>query len=209
MKQAFDKRMVLVTIIFMDLLTGMEFDLFVPSFPELQNYFNLSPSWVEAMLSVNFLGYCFSLFFVGSLADHYGRKPIILLGLTTFVIGSIFCLCTGSYVFILVGRLLQGIGIAAPAILSFLIIADTYPLKEQQFLMAMLNGSLNVAAGVAPVIGSYLTLYFHWQGNFTALLILGLITLMMTMRFVPIYELPTHKDTLSLRGYFPIFNQNR
>lgn len=200
--------MVLITIILMDLLTGMEFDLFVPSFPELQNHFSLSPSWVAALLSVNFVGYCLSLFFLGDLSDRYGRKPIILVGLITFVIGSVFCLWPPSYEFLLMGRLLQGIGIAAPAILSFLIIADAYPLKEQQFLMAMLNGSLNIAAGIAPVIGSYVTLYFHWQGNFAVLLILGLIVLAMTMLFIPPNKRPQHIESISLRGlrgYIAIF----
>lgn len=205
MKQSFAKGMVLATVIFMDLLTGMEFDLFVPGFPQLQSYFGLSPFWVEALLSVNFIGYCISLFFVGGLADRYGRKPIILLGLFIFILGSVFCLFAESYFFIFIGRFLQGIGVAAPAILSFLIIADTYSLKEQQFLMAMLNGSLNVAAGIAPVIGSYLTLYFNWQGNFTALLILGLIALVMTMIFIPHYKLSAQKEMHLLRGYFLIF----
>lgn len=77
MKQAFAKSMVIVTVILMDLLAGAEFDLFVSSFPELQSQFSLSPFWVEALLSVNFSGYCLSLFFVGGLADRYGRKPII------------------------------------------------------------------------------------------------------------------------------------
>jgi DHA1 family bicyclomycin/chloramphenicol resistance-like MFS transporter len=205
MNQSVVKTMVLITIILMDLLTGMEFDLFVPSFPELQNHFNLTPFWVEISLSINFIGYCLSLFFVGKIADHYGRKPIILIGLLIFVIGSIFCLCIPSYPFFLAGRFLQGIGIAAPSILSFLIIADSYPLKEQQFLLAMLNGSMNVAAASAPVIGSYVTLYFHWQGNFVALLCLGLITLAMTQLFIPIYKLPEHKETNSPSGYLSIF----
>lgn len=205
MKQSFTKSMVLITIILMDLLSGMEFDLFVPSFPQLQSHFNLTPFWVEALLSVNFIGYGLSLIFVGYLADHYGRKPIILLGLITFVIGSMFCLWIPSYEFFLTGRFLQGIGIAAPAILSFLIIADSYPLKQQQFLFAMLNGSLNAAAGVAPVIGSYITLYFHWQGNFWVLLLLGLTVLVMTVFFIPTFKLSEHKETLSLRGYIPIF----
>lgn len=69
MKRPFSNSMVLATIILMDLLVGMEFDLFVPSFPELQKHFTLTPFWVEALLSVNFLGYCISLFFVGALAD--------------------------------------------------------------------------------------------------------------------------------------------
>jgi MFS transporter, DHA1 family, multidrug resistance protein len=92
MNKDITKNMILITVIIMDLLTGMEFDLFVPSFPEIQNQFKLTPFWVEALLSVNFIGYCMSLFFVGGLADRYGRKPIILLGLATFVIGSILCL---------------------------------------------------------------------------------------------------------------------
>lgn len=69
MKQVLFKSMVLMAVILMDLLAGIEFDLFVPSFPELQNHFNLSSSLVEALLSVNFVGYCLSLFFVGGLAD--------------------------------------------------------------------------------------------------------------------------------------------
>src|SRR5580704_8620913 len=97
MKQIHAKIMILLTVILMDLLAGMEFDLFVPSFPELQSHFSLTPSWVEALLSVNFIAYCISLFFVGDLADRYGRKPIILLGLGTFIVGSILCIWSITY----------------------------------------------------------------------------------------------------------------
>lgn len=196
--------MILVTVILMDLLTGMEFDLFVPSFPELQRHFALSPFWVESLLSVNFIGYCLSLFFVGGLADRYGRKPIISLGIITFILGSVLCLWGGSHLFLLLGRFLQGIGIAAPAILSFLIIADIYPLKEQRFLLAMLNGSMNTAVAFAPVIGSYVTLYFHWQGNFVLLLSLGFVAFLMTLFFVP-KMVPKHPLSISTQGYSAIF----
>jgi len=205
MKQLFTKRMSLGAIILMDLLTGMEFDLFVPSFPELQSQFGLSPFWVESLLSANFMGYCLSLFFVGSLADRYGRKPIILQGLVLFLIGSILCLRAPSYGFLIAGRFLQGTGIAAPAILSFLIIADTYPLKQQQFFMGILNGIMNASVAVAPVLGSYITLYFHWQGNFMILFLLGLISVVMTLFFIPKHEGPLHKETLSLYGYILLF----
>lgn len=197
--------MILFTVILMDLLAGMEFDLFVPSFPALQSQFGLSPFAVEALLSINFIGYCLSLFVVGGLADRYGRKPILLLGTLVFIIGSCLCLWAASYPFLLVGRFLQGIGIAAPSILSFLIIADLYPLKQQQYFMAMLNGVMNTAAGLAPVIGSYITLYFYWQGNFKVLLFLGVFALVMILLFIPANKLPEQKETISPLEYITLF----
>ncbi len=71
--------------------------------------------------------------------------------------------------------------------------------------MAMLNGSMNATAAFAPVIGSYVTLYFHWQGNFMVLLFLGLTALVMMAFFIPAHKPPEHKETLSLRGYIPLF----
>lgn len=203
-RNIFPKFMLLITVMLMDVLVGMEFDLFVPSFPELQNRFILSSFWVEALLSINFIGYCLSLFFVGLLADRYGRKSIILFGLLIFIGGSVFCLLDVSSVFLFLGRFLQGVGIAAPAILSFVIIADSYPLKKQQFILAMMNGSMNIATAFAPVIGSYVSLYFHWQGNFIVLLLLGLMVLIMTLFFIPKNKISPHeKDTIP-NSYFSI-----
>lgn len=199
--------MILLTIILMDLLTGMEFDLFVPSFPALQQDFHLSPSWVTALLSANFVGYCVSLVFLGDLADKCGRKLIMLLGLIIFVVGSAACLWPLSYTFLLMGRFLQGLGIAAPAILSFLVIADIYPLKDQQVIMGILNGSMNLAVAAAPVAGSYITHYFHWQGNFVVLLWSGIFVLVLTALFIPPNTAIQEKEAetiYGIRGYLSI-----
>lgn len=200
MKPTVAKALLLTAIILMDLLTGMEFDLFVPSFPQLEQQFQLSAFWVEALLSVNFVGYCLSLFFVGALADRFGRKPIIISGLLLFILGTLLCL-SGT---LFMGRFLQGVGIASPAILSFLIIADSYPLKKQQYLFAMLNGIMNASVAIAPVIGSYISLAFHWQGNFLMLLLLAVVSLTMTCLFIPKEQLPEKKEPLTLAGYVPI-----
>jgi len=205
MQNSFSKGLLLTTIIVMDFLTGMEFDLFVPSFPEIQKIFNLTPFWVEALLSVNFIGYCASLFITGALADRYGRKPVLLSGLLIFILGSLLCLWGGGYELMLLGRLLQGIGIASPCILSFLIIADLYPLEKQQSLFALLNGICNISVGLAPVVGSYVTLYYHWQGNFIALLFLGIFSFIMSVLFIP----DTKPTSLTIKsspvGYRDIF----
>lgn len=197
--------MMLLTLIVMDILTGMEFDLFVPSFPELQSHFDISPFWVEALLSVNFIGFFFSLFIVASLADRYGRKPVILAGLAIFILGSCLCLWAWNYRILLTGRFLQGLGIASPSILSFVIIADSYDLKQQQRFMAILNGLMNISAGAAPVLGSYITMYFNWHGNFATLLLMGLITSAMAIFFIPAGKKSECQEPATAGGYISIF----
>lgn len=198
------KWMMVTAIMLMNLLCGMEFDLFAPSFAQIQNHFNLTSFMVVSLLPINFIGYFISLFVVGTLADRYGRKMIILSGLFIFVLGSLLCLHQQIFYYLLLGRFLQGTGIAAPAILSILIIADTYDIKEQRFLMTLLNGIMNVAIAIAPIIGSYITLHFNWRGNFTVLLVLGLITFITSIFFIPNHKLPIHQQDAIPHGYLPI-----
>jgi len=135
-------------------------------------------------------------------------QSVIFLSISVLAgtaVGSLLCLWSPFYSLLLIGRFLHGIGIAAPAILGFLIIADAYPLKQQQVFMAMMNGVMNMAVAASPVLGSYITVYFHWQGNFVALLCLPLIALCMTMLFIPTQTPCDQKENASLFDYLPLF----
>ena len=72
--------MMFFTVLILAILSGAEIDLFTPSFPELQTIFNLSPSTIELLLSVNLIAHCISSLIVGNLGDRYGRKTIIIIG---------------------------------------------------------------------------------------------------------------------------------
>lgn len=197
-----------LTILIIGILEGAEIDLFIPSFPELQDVFGLTPFMVQLTLGVNLAAQCVTSFFVGNLGDRYGRKPIILLGLFIFILGSIMCIFANLYWQLLMGRFLQGVGISGPAVLAYLVIADMYSTEKQQQLMGVLNGSITLGMAFAPVVGSYVCLYFRWQGNFTLLLILGVICALFCLLFIP--KGKTQPDvTLSLREYIPVFQSKK
>ena len=167
------------------ILTGAEIDLFVPSFPQLQKVFSLSPFMVELTLGLNLFFHCITALIVGALGDKYGRKSITIIGLIIFNFGSLLCVLTDSYFVLLAGRTLQGIGISGPAVLLCVIISDLYESKKMQYLMGMINASVAIAMAFAPVVGSYINLFFNWRGNFVVLLIMGVISLVLAVLFIP------------------------
>lgn len=188
----------------MEVLAGAEVDIFVPSFPEIQNDFNISPFMVELLLGLNLTAHCIFSLIVGNLGDRFGRKPVIIIGLIIFIIGSILCVYATIYEILLLGRFLQGVGVSGPAVLAYIIIADIYSAEKQQQIMGVLNGTITLAMAAAPVLGSYIALFFGWQGNFVALLILGVISLIFCLIFIP----SGHKNKevkISIKEYLPIF----
>jgi DHA1 family bicyclomycin/chloramphenicol resistance-like MFS transporter len=196
--------MLFLTILLTIILAGAEVDLFIPSFPDLIYQFNLSPLSVQLTLSMNFLSYCVSSLFVGNLGDRYGRKPVIIGGLVIFILGSIFCVFASSFPLLVIGRFLQGIGMAGPSVLGYVVIADIIPKEKQAGLMGTLNGAITFAMAFAPVVGSYINIYFGWQGNFVVLLGLGILSLIMSILFIPNTAKLNKAVALSLKGYLPL-----
>lgn len=196
--------MLFLSVLIMSILAGAEVDLFVPSFPQLQQSFGLTPFQVELTLGVNLTTYCITSLLVGNLGDRYGRKPVIVGGLIIFILGSALCMGAHDFWQLLCGRALQGMGIAGPSVLAYLIIADTYPMYRQQQLMGILNGAITLAMAFAPVVGSYVNLLWNWQANFLLLLVMGLLSLAFCLRYVPNSALKPHIG-LGLKEYLPLF----
>ena len=150
--------MLFIAVAFIFFLVGMEIDIFIPSYPELQQKFGLSPATVQLCLSLNFVTYCIGSLYAGALGDHYGLRKVILYSLVIFAIGSVACVFAPSFSYILFGRILQGLGMAGPASLGYVVIAERYPPEKQAYILGTLNGFVTVSMASAPVIGSYVTI---------------------------------------------------
>lgn len=194
----------ILTVLLMGVLGGVEVDIFVPSFPDLQRTFGLTPFMVELTLGLNLAAHCFTSLIVGNLGDRYGRRPVILLGLLIFLVGSLFCVYADAYWHMLLGRILQGIGVSGPVVLSYIVVADHYSTEMQQKIMGGLNGIIAMAMAFAPTVGSYVNYYYSWQGNFAILLILAILCFIAGLIFLPKSQ-KNPSVSLSLKEYGPVF----
>ena len=117
-------------------------------------------SWVFAVFMITSTA---TVPLFGRLADIYGRKPFVLLGVGFFAVGSVLCAQSNSFTQLVLFRGLQGIGAGALKPLTMTVLADIFPLEQRARLQAIVSGSWGCAIIIAPIAGGYLVDNVGWR----------------------------------------------
>jgi EmrB/QacA subfamily drug resistance transporter len=110
----------------------------------------------------------------GKLSDLYGRKPIILLGIAIFLVGSILAGFAWSMPSMIVFRLIQGVGAGAVQPVAMTIVADLYPARERGKVQGYLASVWAVSAVVGPMVGALIIHVLSWSWIFWINIPIGL-----------------------------------
>ncbi|MBS0634239.1 MAG: MFS transporter, partial [Verrucomicrobia bacterium] len=133
---------------------------------------------IQKLLTWNFIGICLSGPLYGPISDSFGRKKPLLYALGLFLLGSIITLFAESFIWMLIGRVLQGIGSGGCFTLGTTIIFDTF--KQEQAIVAVgrINSVVPILMACAPIIGGYLNTVWGFRSNFLAITLTVLISLL-------------------------------
>ncbi len=93
----------------------------------------------------------------GSVADIWGRKPIMLIALAVFLGGSLMCALAETMDTMIIGRVFQGFGTSGKAVVGSIIISDLFPLRDRGLYLAVLSTVWAVGASAGPLLGGVLT----------------------------------------------------
>lgn len=129
----------------------------------------------QLVLSAMFLGFAIGQLFAGPLSDSYGRKPVIYCGYVIFIIGCIISALASDFHEMLFGRLLQGLGAAAPRIVSVALVRDGYSGRKMARIMSIVMAVFIIVPAVAPAIGQGVMAISDWRHIFTLLLFTALV----------------------------------
>lgn len=140
--------------------------IYLPSMPELSQNLHTNAENTELTLTLYMLMFGLSQLIYGPLSDHFGRRPIILLGCGLYVTFSLVSALAPNIDVLLLARALEGIGAGGITALARAAVNDVFTGKK--LTAALSNTSIAASLGVmlSPTVGGYLQMYFNWRANF-------------------------------------------
>jgi DHA1 family bicyclomycin/chloramphenicol resistance-like MFS transporter len=169
------------------LIGPLAIHLFLPVMPAVKTAFAISDAVVELTFSVTLFTMAIVTLFYGSLSDRYGRRPVLLCGLTLFVVGSALSSFATSVTMLIVGRVIQAIGAGSGLTLSRAIARDAYGPEALVKAIAYLTMAYTIGPMISPTFGGFLLDIFGWRAAFwfalvasTAILVLAYLVLFET-----------------------------
>lgn len=148
-------------------------DLYLPALPQMVEVFNTDQSMVNLTLSSYFVTYAVGLLFWGPLSEKFGRKPILLIGIASYMVASVLCAMTNSIEQLIGARIFQAFAGSAITVIATAIVKDLYDGREREKIMATIMSLVIIAPMVAPVFGAFLLKIASWRMMFVTLAIFG------------------------------------
>lgn len=166
-------------------LPRLTLDLHLPALPAMADYFQTSDSQLQLVLTLYTLGSAISLLVSGPLTDRFGRRPVLLAGLTMYVLATLTCALADSLGVLIIARLFQALGGCCTTVIGRVIVRDYFAPQEQARLLGLISMAMAVSPMAAPVLGSVLLPLLGWRGLFVLLAVIGSLLCLVVQRRLP------------------------
>lgn len=183
--------------------------IYAPALPELKKILSTDYPHVQLTITSYLLGYSISQILYGPFSDRFGRKPIMLLGSSFFIISSIICIFSSHIDTLIYARLLQGFGAAAGGVIATVAVKDAFKISEQGAVFAIMN----IAFALAPAFGAILGVFLSPSRIFWVLLIAASLLFIKVALFFPETIREKNFEALTIkslfRNYFSLFKDHQ
>jgi DHA1 family bicyclomycin/chloramphenicol resistance-like MFS transporter len=160
-------------------IVALSIDAILPALPEISASLGVhNTNDNQLLITMIFLGIGFGQLLFGPLSDSFGRKPIVYAGFLLFVFASILCVTTKSFEVMLIGRILQGIGISSPRTMSISIVRDSYHGDYMAKILSVVVMVFILVPVIAPSLGQFLLNFYDWKAIFYFNLGFGLLVML-------------------------------
>ncbi len=167
-------------VVFLAALTALPplaIDMALPSLALVEADFGASQTMAAASIAIFLAGFSTAPLLVGPLADRFGRKPVMIVGLCLFALCGLGCAAAPSIGVLLALRMVQGAGAGAVGILPRAIVRDLFDVKESRLFITAIAQVNGVAPVIAPSLGALILYVAPWRAIYLALAAIGALLL--------------------------------
>lgn len=163
----------LVLLGLLQAMAPVSIDMYLPALPQLEEVFHATPSAVESTMVTFLIGFALGQLLYGPITDRFGRKPPLYFSLALFALSSVACAFAPSIAAMSAMRFVQAIGACGGSVVSRAMVRDLFPPADLRRVFSMLILVLGVSPILAPLLGSYLLIWFGWRASFLAQAAIG------------------------------------
>jgi len=157
----------------MSSLMALSIDAMLPALPMIGAELGVVEANDNQMIiSSLFVGMAIGLMIYGPLSDYFGRKRPLYAGLALFIIGCLISIEATTFNQMLFGRIVQGMGLAAPRVVSLAMIRDLFQKEAMARVMSFVMMVFILVPALAPALGQLILLFAPWQAIFKVFLVL-------------------------------------
>ncbi|HHR5883346.1 TPA: multidrug efflux MFS transporter EmrD [Providencia alcalifaciens] len=159
--------------------------VYVPVIAEIAVYFGEPSGAVQRVMAAYLFSYGFSQLLYGPLSDQIGRRPVILAGLSIFLVSTIIAIFAPTLTVLTVASGLQGLGTGVAGVMVRTMPRDLYKGTALRYANSLLNMGVLVSPLLAPMFGGILAYFFGWHACYIFLFLLGGGVLFSMYRWMP------------------------
>jgi len=159
------------------------------------------PTDNQLLVTMIFLGLGFGQLIFGPISDSLGRKPVIYMGFTVFVIASFICISATNIETMVLGRILQGIGLSAPRTISIAMVRDSFSGDYMAKIMSFIVVIFILVPVIAPAIGKLILDAYGWKAIFNSQLIIGVLIMIWLWKRQPETLPKENRTTFKLSSF--------
>ncbi|MDP2570754.1 Bcr/CflA family multidrug efflux MFS transporter [Vibrio penaeicida] len=180
-------------------LTPLAIDMYLPAMPAIAKDLGVTAGEVQITLTAYTLGFAFGQLLHGPLADSYGRRPVLLIGVVLFALASIVSATTTGIDALMAVRVAQGFAGAAAAVVIQAVVRDMFDREDFSRTMSFITLVMTLAPLVAPMIGGHLAVWFGWRSIFWTLAIFSAVVIAAVLWKIPETLAPENRQPLNFR----------
>jgi DHA1 family bicyclomycin/chloramphenicol resistance-like MFS transporter len=155
-------------------LTALSLDMMLPALPIIGAEFAIGDANTQQFVIVFYLaGFAGGHLIAGPLSDRNGRRPVLVVGLLVYLVGSLMAALAPEFTTLLAARVIQGLGASAPRVVALAIVRDRYAGRRMSRVMSFVMMIFILVPVIAPSLGELVVQLGTWRIIFAVLLLAG------------------------------------